>query len=333
MDVLGLEERQLKVYQEMLRKPSAGVDELAGELGWSPEEVRKFLAELAEQQLVRPSWESSGAYQPISPQLGLAALIARKEVDLMRLQSDLAASKVLAARLEEDFVQSVRAKENGDVERLIGIEAIRARIEQLSYDCRSEVLSCAPDGAQTAQNRSAGRPLNQMLLERGVNFKTIYLDSLRNDRESVEYAQWLTDLGAEVRTRATVPSRMLIFDREVAVAPLNADASGSGALVVKGSAVLVAMCQLFDLLWQESRPLTVDHRVPKADDDLAAQERALLDLLADGHTDETVARRLGVSVRTARRITADLMGRVSARSRFELAVHATRRGWISGSHG
>jgi DNA-binding CsgD family transcriptional regulator/sugar-specific transcriptional regulator TrmB len=328
VDVLGLGERALRVYQEMLQRPSAGVAELAEELEWSLDRIQEALAELAEQQLIRPSWESSGTYHPVSPQLGLAALIARKEVDLMRLQSDLAASKVLAAQLEEDFVESVKAEERGDVERLLGIEAIRARIEQLSLACRTELLSCAPDGRQTPENRHAGRPLNQMLLERGVTFRTIYLDSIRNDRESVEYAQWLAELGAESRTRTTLPSRMLIFDREVAIAPIDVNSSGSGALVVKGSAIVVAMCQLFDLLWQEARPLAAGHRKLKDDSELSHQDRAVLDLLAHGHTDETVARRLGISVRTSRRITADLVDRAQARSRFELAVYATKRGWI-----
>ncbi|WP_314176430.1 helix-turn-helix transcriptional regulator [Streptomyces winkii] len=329
MEFLGLGERALKVYQEMLRKPGAGVEEIADELGWDIDRVRSGLDELAEQQLVRPSWETSGVFQPVSPQVGLAALIARREADLTRFQNDLAASKVLAEQLGDDFARSVRAEDSGDVERLVGIDAVRSRIEQLSQDCRKEVLSCAPDGAQTQANRQAGRPLNQMLLERGVKFRTIYLDSVRNDRDSVEYAQWLTGLGAEIRTLATVPSRMLVFDREFVVAPMDPEVSGSGALVVKGSAIAVAMHHLFALLWKEALPLTVGARLPKSEDEINGQERAVLDLLADGHTDETVARRLGVSVRTARRVTADLMSRVNARSRFELAVQATRRGWVS----
>ncbi|WP_247597705.1 LuxR C-terminal-related transcriptional regulator [Streptomyces sp. RKND-216] len=54
----------------------------------------------------------------------------------------------------------------------------------------------------------------------------------------------------------------------------------------------------------------------------------MLDLLTEGMTDEAVARQLGVSVRTTRRITAELMQRLGARSRFEAGVLAAGRGWV-----
>jgi DNA-binding NarL/FixJ family response regulator len=50
--------------------------------------------------------------------------------------------------------------------------------------------------------------------------------------------------------------------------------------------------------------------------------------LAEGHTDEAIAKRLGVSHRTARRIASDLMDRLGARSRFEAGVRAVQQGWL-----
>ncbi|MFF7912187.1 hypothetical protein [Streptomyces sp. NPDC007914] len=44
-----------------------------------------------------------------------------------------------------------------------------------------------------------------------------------------------------------------------------------------------------------------------------------------------MAKRLGVSPRTARRIAADLMERLEARSRFEAGVHAVQDGWLPSS--
>ena len=51
-------------------------------------------------------------------------------------------------------------------------------------------------------------------------------------------------------------------------------------------------------------------------------------MLAEGHTDVTIAKKLGVSHRTARRVAADLLDRLSARSRFEAGVHAVQDGWL-----
>jgi DNA-binding NarL/FixJ family response regulator len=61
------------------------------------------------------------------------------------------------------------------------------------------------------------------------------------------------------------------------------------------------------------------------------QERAVLRMLAQGYTDEAIAKRLGVSPRTARRIAANLMERLDARSRFEAGVHAVQDGWLPSS--
>ncbi|MFJ5229289.1 LuxR C-terminal-related transcriptional regulator [Kitasatospora sp. NPDC088391] len=57
-------------------------------------------------------------------------------------------------------------------------------------------------------------------------------------------------------------------------------------------------------------------------------ERRLLALLAEGLTDAAVARRLSVSVRTERRMVAELMHRLGAHSRFDAGVRAARRRWI-----
>jgi len=45
-------------------------------------------------------------------------------------------------------------------------------------------------------------------------------------------------------------------------------------------------------------------------------------------TDETAARRLGVSLRTVRRQMAALMERLCATSRFEAGLKAAQRGWL-----
>jgi len=65
-----------------------------------------------------------------------------------------------------------------------------------------------------------------------------------------------------------------------------------------------------------------------ANPDLTAQQREVVRLLAEGLTDEGISRRIGVSLRTVRRIASELMVRLTARSRFEAGVKAARSGWI-----
>src|SRR5690606_39837840 len=62
--------------------------------------------------------------------------------------------------------------------------------------------------------------------------------------------------------------------------------------------------------------------------ELTTRERELLTLLSAGNTDESAAAQLGVSVRTVRRMVADIMDRLGARSRFQAGVKAADRGWL-----
>lgn len=54
-----------------------------------------------------------------------------------------------------------------------------------------------PGGAQSAASLEASRPLDSELMRRGVSLLTVYLDSVRNDKPTVECANWLHENGGE----------------------------------------------------------------------------------------------------------------------------------------
>lgn len=56
--------------------------------------------------------------------------------------------------------------------------------------------------------------------------------------------------------------------------------------------------------------------------------RSLLELLAEGHTDESAGRKLAVSTRSVQRTMTVLTQRLGAGSRFQAGVEATRKGWV-----
>ena len=62
--------------------------------------------------------------------------------------------------------------------------------------------------------------------------------------------------------------------------------------------------------------------------ELESREITLIALLNDGYTDGAIARKLGVSDRTIRRLNAALMRKLGARSRFEAGVMATKMGLV-----
>ncbi|MYW02987.1 helix-turn-helix transcriptional regulator [Streptomyces sp. SID3343] len=327
LDQLGIDSTTELVYRAMLAHPDLGVLDLATKAGLTEEVVRSGLDRLSELSLVRPSYETDGQLRAVGPERGMELLLARQQEDLAALQHQVERSRAAAARLIADCADLRPASKSPEVEQLVGLDRIRERLAELTRNVRSEVMTFAAGGPQTADNLEASKPLDRELLGRGVQLRVLYLDAVRNSQPSVDYATWFGELGGQVRTLPSLPVRMIIVDRELAVVPTDGQSSGKGAVVLYGDGTVTALCALFDTLWAGAAPFG---NVPARDlRGLTAQEAEVLRLLGRGLTDEAIAKRLGVSPRTARRAAADLMSLLNARSRFEAGARAAQNGWLT----
>ncbi|MFF3437234.1 LuxR C-terminal-related transcriptional regulator [Streptosporangium sp. NPDC002721] len=324
--LLGIGSAEETVYRTILENPSYGVTELSLELGWPVHRIRATLDELAKLSLLRPSWEEPDVLRLVRPEVGLAALLAREEAALLAKQQEIERSRTAVAQMIAAYGDQHPVRSGDDSETLVGIDAIRGKIEELVAGCRQELLGFEPKSAQTSDNLAASRPLDEALTERGVAIRVIYPDSVRNDQATSGYATWLTGNGGQVRTTPGLPLRMLIFDRRVALLPTDPADSGAGAVLLRGAGVVAALIALFEQTWGAAVPFGEERR--RDEKGLSSQEREVLRLLSTGLTDEAVARRLDVSVRTLRRVTAELMERLEARSRFQAGYLAAARGWL-----
>lgn len=325
---IGLGQDAEYAYRILLKEPKAEIQVMAEQFGWSVDRVSTALEELSELSLVRPSWENHGSTRLVDPELGLKMLIQSQEMELLKLQQSLSASKLAAARLIADYREEEGRLAPGTVKLASGADAVQAWIEKAGHECREEVEVFLPGGAQSAESLREARALDLMLLERSVRVRSVYQDSIRNDRPTSEYAQWLGEQGGQVRTVAHLPLRMIIWDRRVALVPVDPNDPDRGAFLLSGSGPVAALQALFEHVWRLATRFGED-RCRNTDGALADQESAVLGLLASGLTDEVIARKLGVSVRTSRRITAELMSRLGARSRFQLGALAAQRGWLA----
>ncbi|WP_411105045.1 LuxR C-terminal-related transcriptional regulator [Streptomyces sp. cmx-4-9] len=330
LTALGLDTMAEAVYRAMLADPGGGVAALAARTGATEQQVRDGLDVLSELALVRPSADSGGL-RAVSPDLGMEVLMARQQAGIAAQQQRLAASRAAAAQLISEYADLRPATASPGVEQLIGLDRIRDCLARLTREVRDEVMTFAPGGPQTEDNIAASRPLDAELLGRGVRTRVVYLDSVRHHRPTVEYARWTASLGGQVRTVPALPTRLVIVDRSTAVIPVNCEDTSGGAVVLTGQGTLTALCALYESVWEAAHPLG---EAPVRDvHGLSAQEAAVIGLLAEGHTDETIGKRLGVSTRTSRRIANDLMERLDARSRFEAGVRAVQHGWLPGRAG
>jgi DNA-binding CsgD family transcriptional regulator len=136
----------------------------------------------------------------------------------------------------------------------------------------------------------------------------------------------MAELGSQSRTVPMLPMRMVIIDQGVALVPIDPDNPLLGALELRSPGVVAGLVALFEQVWKSGTPFG-DVAV-RDDHGLASLERDLLRLLAAGHTDETAARKLAVSVRSVQRTMTLLTKRLNAASRFQAGVEANRRGWV-----
>ncbi|WP_457030855.1 helix-turn-helix transcriptional regulator [Kitasatospora sp. P5_F3] len=325
--MLGLDCASQAVYQAMLTDPQSGVPELCLQLGMTEAAVREALDRLADLQLLRASLEVPGAMRPVSPELGLELILRREEQALLHRQRELELSRVAAARAIAEY-SGLRPNTSAESsERLVGLDAIQAKLEVLAKELSGECLAVIPGGAQSRASLEASRPLDEEALRRGVALLSLYQDSVRHDPATLAYARWMTDTGGLVRTCPTLPPRMLVFDRTVALVPIDPANSRLGALCTREPGIVSSLVALFEQTWQSGVPLGAD-RTPDADTGLSAAERELLKLLASGMTDDVAGRNLGISARSIRRQMAALMERLDASSRFEAGLKAAQRGWL-----
>ncbi len=132
-----------------------------------------------------------------------------------------------------------------------------------------------------------------------------------------------------MRVIPTLPFKMTVVDRQLALIYLNPGQPGCRFMLVRSSALLDALCTLFELLWERASPiLQIDAdavRTGPVSYALSDESRELSPLLAAGLNDKAIAYDLGISTRTLERRVLELMTHLNVRTRFQAGWAAAAR--------
>lgn len=204
------------------------------------------------------------------------------------------------------------------IDSIVGSLEVRGFLKLVGDACREEALilqSTDPTAGQLPQ-------VYEPLLARGVTVRIICQHRSRADLVASTRIRALLEAGASMSTVSHVPRSAVVFDRSVA-ALLGPDTEEASLARVHSQVVVQFLLDLFNHLWESATPLQ-DAEPGYADvaDDL---QQAIARLMAKGYTDEVVARKLGMSVRSCRRHIAALMRDLDATSRFQAGVQAAQR--------
>jgi hypothetical protein len=271
----------------------------------------------------------------------------------LRELGDLREAEAVVASLEEEYqrTRGGTARGSAPVEVVRGPAAVTTLLTQVQEEAREEVLSLVK--APVAVLGSAANHAEDQALQRGVAYRVVLeAGMLREEPRLYDEAQRVQDLGERVRVAGSVPTKLFVVDRRVAVVPSPAPGSEDvDALVVRSPGLVDALGALFDAVWSQAHDvLTLPRRdtrpdagrapVPASPMDRVPATRVptrvdlrVLTMLLAGYTDSAVARELGVSTRTVQRRVRVLTELAGVQTRLQLGWAAARRGWVGSTDG
>ncbi|MEV6892866.1 helix-turn-helix transcriptional regulator [Kribbella sp. NPDC051137] len=320
----------LAVYRVLLEQPSfllrSRFSDLCAYLKLPEEAVTVELGRLREFGLLVPRWNTRDEEYPLHPSVGLERLATQRQKQLDALTDELQHDRLTAGQFVADYTEFLAERTARDVEVFEGRELAYERMQQFRPTKSAWGMLPYVDGdfPDAKPNQSPDQPL----LERGVETRYLVAETQMKHRVFKEgYFFYFSEYGAKVRTTPSLPMKLLIFDGESAVMGIDPDDTSVGAVVHHSRTVVRLAEEMFLKYWENADDAFGDS-TPRRTRGVTPQEGELLKLLVQGATDEQVARKLAVSMRTVRRIVAKLSEQVGASGRFELGVRAAQRGWV-----
>ncbi|WP_146616540.1 LuxR C-terminal-related transcriptional regulator [Kitasatospora sp. SolWspMP-SS2h] len=219
------------------------------------------------------------------------------------------------------------------VEVFRGESEVRQLLEDTVATATGRILSMHPGTPLPASLLLAARRRDEEVLGRGVAVRTIHSESMLRVPRGRAHLKALRRAGAQIRTSATLPYRLTVLDTGLALVPAptcgnggdGGDCAEPAVAVVRNPGLVSLFAQTFEFCWQDARPAEL---APPSRTGPTARQYQVLRLMQLGYKDEAIAREIGVSSRTMRRIVRELLEQLDATSRFSAGTAAQARGWL-----
>jgi DNA-binding CsgD family transcriptional regulator len=309
---LGLDADEERVYRLLVRAPGTALAELA-DAGEAPT-VRRALRSLEGKGMVTRAPGRVIRYSPNRPDVAVESLIRQRQDELNR-------ARVTAAELMDDLAAAARAQERSDLVEVVSGQAAAVAVnEQIERVATREIMATA----QGPYPSSGDNVVELENMSAGIAYRVLY------DASAIEtlgeHVLRHVDAGEQARVVETLPCRMTIADRSIGFVVLSQSPDVVQFATLRPSPLLDSLLAMFEALWASAVPLG---GVARPGRPVAGEvDLELLQLMVAGLSDQAIARRLGVSVRTVRRRFGAQCKLLSVRTRFQAGAQGARRGWI-----
>lgn len=314
------------VYRYALDMGELGCPRAAAlSLGLTEQAVADAVATLLQGRLLRCE-PGTRALVPVDPEVAAALLVTPMEQEINARQERIAQIRRQASGFREAYAHRPHTEhDGGGTEQIAGPVELHGHLRLAADGCQDELLVLL-SGQYNDEVLDVVPHLCAQLAERGVAVRIVCEHRSRADLRLRAGIRQLCAAGAHVRTMTHVPRSGLVFDRSLAL--LLGDAEDSEVRASRlGSQELVGfLLGMFEHLWDSATPLEcLDSGYSEVAGDL---RQTIAGLMAKGFTDEVLARKLGMSVRTCRRHIASMMRELDAVSRFQAGVQAAQRSLV-----
>ncbi|SCK25318.1 MULTISPECIES: helix-turn-helix transcriptional regulator [unclassified Streptomyces] len=262
-------------------------------------------------------------YVPVPPAIA-ESLLARhveRDIEERRKSLEVLHSSFLAA---EAVYRKVQRRGELPIESLHGEEVIGEALRKAVASCREELLTAQPGGGRPPALLAEALPRDLALLRKGVRQRTLYQHSVRSHTPTLAYIEQVLAEGARVRTVDEIFERVIICDRTIAFIP-GTEERKSAALAVRHSGVIDFLTKMFDHAWERGEPVAITAERHRPDLLTSSVRRTVLRMVVSGHTDESIATRLGMSARTVSTHIRKVSEALGSRSRAELGYLLSQR--------
>ncbi|TCC45041.1 hypothetical protein E0H75_31490 [Kribbella capetownensis] len=323
-EAVGLSDVEGQVYEALLARPHAEVDDLSAVLGAVAALVPQTLVELVRRGLAFRVPGQPPKYAATPPAQVAEDLLAEHERRQRRLQTHL-------QQLAVAFPAGGRRHPAELVEVLEGAGNVRNAFRRLQRAARREirVFDRPPYFNSGGADSFEANELELDDLDQSrLTYRVIY------DRAVLDVPGRMADIwagvrqGEQARVAARLPLKLALADDDLALVNSTSDFDTATAYLVHPSAFLDALAEVFETTWTRSVALNRPNGDKAATDPDDEARRTLLGLLAGGATDEVVARAVGLSIRTVQRHIHTLMSEVGATTRLQLGMELVRRGLV-----
>ncbi|MDQ1035432.1 sugar-specific transcriptional regulator TrmB/DNA-binding transcriptional ArsR family regulator [Streptomyces sp. V3I8] len=328
LTALGLDDTHESAYRALVSVGAADVPDLARRLALGEHDTERALRGLERHGLAAQSSARPGRWVAAPPGVALGALLTQRRHELDQ-------AELTAALLAEEYrAQAVEPAAHDLVEVVTGAAAVAQRFLQLQLGASEEV--CALVTGDPVVVSGTDNEAEEQAAGRGVRYRVVV------ERPVLDLPGGISELSAalgrdeRVRVVDTVPTKLVVADRTLAMVPLTTSRTlEPAALVVHASGLLESLSGLFESVWRDALPLRLG--TPGGPDAVVEEERdgpdgtdlEILSLLLAGLTDASVAKQLDLGLRTVQRRVKRLMELTGVTTRLQLGWHTYEKGWVA----